>query len=54
MTWYFFKKCRRLYTVITPPWWLMIIGIEPVAVYQEGIVQINERGETREIWEEIK
>lgn len=46
--WYFFKRVRKLKEYYSAPWWSLFSGIE---IYREGIMQINEKGETRVIWE---
>jgi len=56
MTWYFFKRVKKVYNVHCPPSWLMLItffAIQPVIEFQTGIEQINEKGEKRILWEKM-
>ena len=57
-TWYELKKVRRASQLLVSktekvPWWFLFLYWRYIPAYQEGIVQINEKGETRTIWEKL-
>jgi len=60
--WYTLKRVRRVKGVLSRPKTngnflervcisFMFFLIEPVMIYEEGLEQINSKGETRVIWE---
>lgn len=51
MAWYFFRNVKRITGSIKLPWFLWMIFLSSyILIIQEGIEQINDKGETRILW----
>jgi len=54
MTWYKYCKIRRIIDSVKIPWFLWLCLGSYQFIYQHGIQLINEKGETKDVWEKLE
>ena len=48
---FYYKKIKRIEHIYRPKFFKALMGWEDIYIYKNGIMVINEKGETRKIWE---